>query len=97
VSYALYVWRKISSRVIVGEEKMKKQLITLKPEEFKLLKSALGKDLKNKCDFCGVKITAKNYGYLAKDTVSCKNIVCLTEAVQKENKDENAEAFKEDE
>lgn len=64
--------------------KMKKQLMTLKPEEFKLLKIALGKDLKDRCDFCGVKITSRNYGYLAKNTVSCKNIICLTEAIEKD-------------
>lgn len=63
---------------------MKKQLVTLKPEEFKLLKSTLGKDLKDKCEFCGTKITPRNYGYLAKNTVSCKNILCLTEAIDKE-------------
>ena len=64
--------------------KMKKQLMELKPAEFNLLKSALGKDMKDKCDFCGVKITSQNYGYLARDTVSCKNILCLTAAVHKE-------------
>ena len=67
---------------------MKKQMVTLKPEEFKLLRSALGKDLKNKCDFCGRRITAKNYGYLTVDTVSCKDLICLTRAIQREEKEE---------
>ena len=68
----------------LGKEKMKKQIMTLKPEEFKFLKSALGKDLKSKCDFCKKKITSKNFGYLSKDTVSCKNMKCVTKALLKE-------------
>ena len=63
---------------------MKKTLMTLKPEEFKLLKSALGKDLKRKCDFCKKKITSRNFGYLAFNTVSCKDMFCVIQALRKE-------------
>jgi hypothetical protein len=62
----------------------KKQIISLKPKDFKFLKSALGKSLKKKCDFCGRRITSKNYGFLAVNTVSCKDLICLTRAIMKE-------------
>jgi hypothetical protein len=66
---------------------MEKQMVTLKPEEFKLLKSALGKDLKSKCDFCGRKITSKNYGYLTYDTVSFKKF--SEDKIKQDEKDIN--------
>ena len=62
---------------------MKTKLITLKLEEYKLLKNALGKKLKSKCDFCHRRITSKNYGYLSFNVVSCNDLICLTRAIER--------------
>lgn len=53
-----------------------RQLQTLKRGEFDLLVSAIApKGLK--CKVCKIKLTSKNFGFLAKDYCSCDNHNCL--------------------
>ena len=34
-----------------------------------------------KCKYCGIQVRKNNFGLIAKDIISCKNIICLSQAV----------------
>jgi len=59
-----------------------KEFIQLDKSAFKTVMEIL-EITKPKCIFCGVKIRKNNFGMITKDIISCKNIVCLSQAIDK--------------
>jgi tRNA(Ile2) C34 agmatinyltransferase TiaS len=39
---------------------------------------------KPKCKYCGVQVKKNNFGLIAKDIISCKNICCLIQAIHEQ-------------
>jgi len=59
------------------------QMIQIDEESFDKLKEILGEKIKDKCDFCGEKITGKNFGLLSYDYTVCNSLLCLAEYFDK--------------
>ena len=57
--------------------------IQIDKESFDKLKEALGKHIKDKCDFCKEKVTRDNFGLLAYGYTVCNSPLCLIEYFDK--------------
>jgi len=55
--------------------------IQIDKECFESLKKAIGDSIKDKCDYCGKKITKDTFGLLSKDITCCNDLICLVQAV----------------
>ncbi len=52
---------------------------------FNILKEKLKPLIKDNCDFCKVKVTKDNFGYVDRDVTCCKSILCLIEKISEDN------------
>lgn len=59
--------------------------ITINKNMFNILKEKLKPLIKDNCDFCKVKVTKDNFGYVDRDVTCCKSILCLIEKISEDN------------
>ena len=57
-------------------------MIKLNKEKFEEMKKVLSPYIKDRCNYCGEKITKDNFGLLAKHITSCKSIFCMTHSIE---------------
>lgn len=60
-----------------------KEFVELPKELFNTLMNMLFEGKKLECSFCGTELTKDNFGLIAKDVLSCNDILCKIKAYDK--------------